>query len=60
MLHSLHYAEEAERQAALAKQEDRKRELLVIADICRKVPAKPAQSFYEAVQSVSFLTHCLS
>lgn len=35
-------------------------ELKKIADICKKVPAQPAQNFYEAVQSVHFVTHCLS
>ena len=35
-------------------------ELQKIAEVCLKVPAKPAESFYEAVQSVHFITHCLS
>ena len=47
----------------MAKEEcddQRKKELLRIAEICKKVPAEPAQSFYEAVQSVHFVTYCLS
>lgn len=36
-----------------------KSELLEISKICKKVPANPAESFYEAVQSVHFITHCL-
>ncbi len=38
----------------------RKAELMKIAEICAKVPRKPAESFYEAVQSVHFLTYCLT
>lgn len=57
----------AERYAALAtemaeKEEDpaRKEELFEIARICKKVPANPAESFYEAVQAIHFITYCLS
>lgn len=49
--------------ASLAKEcgdEARKKELLVISEICARVPKNPANGFYEAVQSVSFLTFCLS
>ena len=35
--------------------EERKAELLEIARICYKVPAKPAESFYEALQSQWFI-----
>ena len=54
------YAKEAEKQAESVKDNARKAELLNIAKICRRVPANPAESFYEAVQSVHFLTFCLS
>ncbi len=37
---------------------ERKRELLDIAAICANVPAHPARSFHEALQSVWFL-HCV-
>lgn len=38
----------------------RKAELAKIAQICEKVPAHPAESFYEAVQAVHFITHCIT
>lgn len=38
--------------------ETRRRELLKLADICRKVPANPAETFYEAVQFV-WLIHLI-
>jgi len=59
MVYSERYAALAENQAQTA-QMARKQELLEIARICRKVPAYPAESFYEAVQSVHFITHCIT
>lgn len=60
----LHHAENyAEHALALSRETadpHRKAELEKIAEICRKVPAQPAQTFYEAVQSVHFITHCIS
>lgn len=58
--HSLRYAEYAERLAGKEPNPERKAELVKIAEICRKVPAQPAESFYEAVQSVNFITYCMS
>lgn len=58
--HSEQYASLAERMATDEKNDTRRRELEEIAAICRRVPAHPAESFYEAVQSVHFLTYCLS
>jgi formate C-acetyltransferase len=55
---SLRYAELAERQAAEATSEDRKAELLEVAERCRKVPMKPPETFMEALQSV-FMTQVL-
>ena len=52
------YADEAERLAKDCKDEKRKAELLEIARICRKVPAKPAETFREAMQSFWF-THLI-
>ncbi|HIH97462.1 MAG TPA: formate C-acetyltransferase/glycerol dehydratase family glycyl radical enzyme [Thermoplasmata archaeon] len=52
------YAEEAERLAKSEKNEKRRKELLDMARICRKVPWEPAETFYEALQSVWF-THML-
>ena len=54
------FAREAERQATapdIAPQ--RRAELETIAAVCRRVPAKPARSFQEAVQSAYFL-HLIS
>lgn len=57
----------AERYAALAKEQAsactdpvRKAELEQLAVICSNVPRRPAANFWEAVQSVHFLTLCLS
>ena len=58
--HSNKYAEFAERLAAIEGSETRKKELYEIARICKKVPYYSAESFYEAVQSVHFVTYCLS
>lgn len=38
----------------------RKDELLRISEICRRVPRYPASSFYEAVQSIHFISLALS
>ena len=58
--HSKSYSALAERLAEKESDSLRKNELLRIAEICKRVPAEPAQSFYEAVQSVHFVTYCLS
>jgi len=58
--HSNNYAELALSLAASEIDEGRKNELLEIARICKKVPFEPAESFYEAVQSVHFVSYCLS
>ena len=55
-----HYADKAVELAAACADEARKAELLGISEVCRRVPAKPAESFHEAVQSVNLVTHCLS
>ena len=49
------YAEEAEKLSGEESDPERKEELIEIARICRKVPAYPADSFYEAVQSQWFV-----
>ncbi len=58
--HSESYAKEASKLAEAEKNPGRAAELKQIAEICRKVPANPAESFYEALQSVHFVTYCLS
>ena len=58
--HSENYAALAESLAAKESDGIRKQELLEIARLCKKVPAEPAESFYEALQSVHFVSYCLS
>ncbi|MCM1027064.1 MAG: glycyl radical protein [Roseburia sp.] len=53
------YAELAEKEAAACGDAARKRELLQIAANCRRVPAKGAESFYEACQSFWFVQQLL-
>jgi pyruvate formate-lyase/glycerol dehydratase family glycyl radical enzyme len=55
------YAQLADKQAETAPSSERKAELLEIARICRKVPAGPAESFHEALQSIwlAHLVNCL-
>lgn len=45
----------AEAQAAETEDPHRRQELLELAEICRRVPARPAASFSEAVQSFWFV-----
>ncbi|MFH0766445.1 MAG: pyruvate formate lyase family protein, partial [Calditrichota bacterium] len=49
------YAAEAERLANTTEDKKRQEELIEIAQICRNVPRKPANSFREAIQSVWFV-----
>ena len=57
--HSRHYAEYAEALAGEVSDPQRRGELLELAAVCRRVPANPARSFYEALQSAHFVTYCL-
>jgi pyruvate formate-lyase/glycerol dehydratase family glycyl radical enzyme len=49
------FADLSEQMAAAAENPGRKTELLEIARICRRVPADPAGSFREALQSIWFV-----
>ncbi len=49
------FAELAERLASHEQDHERKEELLQIAEVCQRVPAKPARSFHEALQSFWFI-----
>jgi len=53
------YAELAGKEAASCRDARRKGELLQIADNCAKVPAKGAQTFYQACQSFWFVQQLL-
>jgi formate C-acetyltransferase len=48
------FAMKAREQAATEKNNQRKTELLKIAEVCDWVPAHPARTFYEALQSYHF------
>ncbi|MEN6621661.1 MAG: pyruvate formate lyase family protein, partial [Smithella sp.] len=49
------YSRLAEKEAILENNKDRKRELLEISRICAKVPEYPAETFYEALQFMTFI-----
>ena len=53
------YSAEAAGLAAVEKDLERKRELLEISRICAKVPAYPAETFHEAIQSFYFYQICI-
>lgn len=57
--YSHNYAAAATNQAGQTADAARRAELETIAEICRRVPENPAETFYEALQSVHFVTHCL-
>ncbi|MBQ7386535.1 MAG: hypothetical protein IJW03_00025 [Clostridia bacterium] len=54
------YSAVAKRLAENEKNEQRAAELLEISEIMSRVPLSPAESFYEAVESVHFITHVIS
>ncbi|MDR5588224.1 glycyl radical protein [Clostridium aquiflavi] len=54
------YSELAKKLAGETLDIDRKNELLKIAEICSKVPANPAETFYEACQSFWFVQAIIS
>ena len=54
------YSELAEKMAEKEAKPERKKELLEIAKICSRVPAKPAENFREAIQCFWFLFLMLS
>jgi len=56
---AVRYAEEAERLASLEENEKKRQELLEIAEVCRNVPANPAKTFREALQSLYFYQICI-
>lgn len=58
--HAETYSELAKEMSTKCNDLTRRQELEKIAQICKKVPAQPAQTFYEAIQLVHFVTYCLS
>lgn len=52
---ALRYSNLAKELAIKEKDKNRKKELLLISEICSKVPYNPAASFREAIQSVWFI-----
>ena len=56
---SKRYAAEALRLADLEPDGNRKAELLEIAEVCERVPEKPARTFREAMQSFYFYQTCI-
>ena len=56
---SKRYSAEALRLAGEEQNEARKAELLEIADVCSRVPEKPARTFREAIQSFYFYQTCI-
>lgn len=58
--HSENYSTCALEMSRNCNNQERKRELEKIAEICKKVPAQPAESFYEALQAVHFITYCIT
>lgn len=58
--YSQRYAAHAAQLATACVDPQRKEELQTLSAICARVPLHPATSFHEAVQSVHFLSHCLS
>lgn len=53
------YAAEAERMASSERDDGRRAELKQIAETCRQVPARPARTFREAMQSFYFYQICI-
>jgi formate C-acetyltransferase len=53
------YAKLAEEMALSEPNAERKKELTIIADACKKIPMKPATNFFEALQSIWF-THVIN
>ncbi|MCX7828586.1 MAG: glycyl radical protein [Thermanaerothrix sp.] len=54
IIFALRHAEEAERMASAEEDPQRRRELLRIAEVCRRVPAKSPRDFWEALQMYWF------
>lgn len=59
IVYAKRYAELAKKEAEKCGNAERKKELLLIAENCERVPAKGAESFYQACQSFWFVQQLL-
>ncbi len=59
IIYARRYSELALKEASECSDSTRKQELLRIAEVCDRVPAKPARSFYEACQVFWFIQQLL-
>ena len=53
------YSQKAAAMAQAEQDPQRRKELLKIAEVCDRVPEKPARTFHEALQSMFFLHTCI-
>lgn len=60
MDYSMRYSVLAKEMAETCEDSKRKEELLKISEICAQVPAKPARTFYEALQSMLMVWICMN
>ncbi|MBQ3095247.1 MAG: pyruvate formate lyase family protein, partial [Clostridia bacterium] len=60
LVHADAYADACVRLSESETDPVRREELSGLAAICRRVPRYPAETFHEAVQSVHFISHCLT
>ena len=58
--YSDNYSEYALELSEKTNDENRKKELIKISKVCKNVPKNPAKTFYEAIQSVHFISHCIT
>lgn len=59
-MHSEKYSRLASEMAEKESDDERRRELINIARITKKVPAMPAETLWEAIQSVHFVSYALT
>lgn len=60
LAYAARYVQLCEEMAKKEQNEERKTELLEMAEICRRVPAKPARTFREAFQMYWFIFHSVA
>lgn len=60
LTHSDNYSNYARTLAERETSDKRREELLRISETCARVPRYPARTFWEALQSIHFISYCLS